>query len=159
MKRKRLTKPRHQQNKNVLKNYLEESRVTSSTPAQLDCTPTILSVLLCMKKEGYSQATLRFASKALKFLNDPCNLDDPESVKEFIADYNSANSYKRNLCYAYNHYLEFKGLEWNSTNTARAIHIVKPLEKLLDVGLQLLEVGMPVLITGVALYLGLPSTI
>jgi hypothetical protein len=41
----------------------------------------------------------------------------------------------------------------------RAIHIVKPLEKLLDVGLQLLEVGMPVLITGVVLYLGVPSTI
>jgi hypothetical protein len=113
MKRKRLTKPRHQQNKNVLKNYLEESRVTSSTPAQLDCTPTILSVLLYMKKEGYSQATLRFVSKALKFLNAPCNLDDPESVKEFVADYNSANSYKRNICHAYNHYLEFKGLELN----------------------------------------------
>ena len=45
-------------------------RVTSSTPAFLDCTPTILSVLLCMKKEGYSQATLRFVSKALKFLSD-----------------------------------------------------------------------------------------
>jgi hypothetical protein len=66
-----------------------------------------------MKKEGYSQATLRFVSKALKFLNDPCNLDDPESVKEFVANYDTANSYKRNLCYAYNHYLEFKGLEWN----------------------------------------------
>jgi len=59
-------------------------RVTSSTPAQLNCTPTILSVLLSMKKEGYSQATLRFVSKALKFLNGNCNLDDPESVKEFL---------------------------------------------------------------------------
>jgi hypothetical protein len=66
-----------------------------------------------MKKEGYSQATLRFVSKALKFLNDPCNLDDPESVKEFVANYDTANSYKRNICYAYNHYLEFKGLELN----------------------------------------------
>ena len=92
---------------------LNRRRVTSSTPALLDCTPTILSVLLSMKKEGYSQATLRFVSKALKFLNDNCNLDDPESVKELVANYDSANSYKRNLCYAYNHYLEFKGLEGN----------------------------------------------
>jgi len=67
-----------------------------------------------MKKQGYSEASLRFASKALKFLNSQCNLNDPESVKEFIANYDSASSYKRNLCYAYSHYLKFAGLEWKS---------------------------------------------
>jgi len=50
----------------------------------------------------------------LKFLNSQCNLNDPESVKEFIANYDSASSYKRNLCYAYSHYLKFAGLEWKS---------------------------------------------
>ena len=79
---------------------LNRRRVTSSTPAQLDCTPTILSVLLSMKKEGYSEATLRFVSKALKFPNDNCDLNNPENVKEFIASYDSASSYKRTLCYA-----------------------------------------------------------
>ena len=54
-----------------------------------------------MKKEGYNLATLKFVSKALKFLNARYNLDDPENVKEFIANYDSASSYKRNLCYAY----------------------------------------------------------
>ena len=92
---------------------LNRRRVTTSTPALIDCTPTILSVLLSMKKEGYSESTLTFINKALKFLNDNCNLDDPENVKEFIANYDSANSYKRNLCYGYNHYLEFNGLEWD----------------------------------------------
>jgi integrase len=67
-----------------------------------------------MKKKGYSSSTLKFVSKALKFLNDNCNLNDPESVKEFIAKYDSANSYKRNLCYAYSHYLKWNGLSWNS---------------------------------------------
>ena len=66
-----------------------------------------------MRKQGYSEASLRFASKALKFLNSRCNLNDPESVKEFIAKYDSASSYKRNLCYAYSHYLKFVGLSWS----------------------------------------------
>ena len=91
---------------------LNRRRVTTSTPALSDYTPTIVNVLLSMKKEGYSQDTLRFVSKALKFLNNHCNLNDTENVKEFIANYQSADSYKRNLCYAYEHYVEFNNLVW-----------------------------------------------
>jgi len=65
-----------------------------------------------MKKQGYSEPSLKFTSKALKFLNSKTNINDPEAVKEFIACYDSASSYKRNLCYAYSHYLKFAGLSW-----------------------------------------------
>ena len=50
-------------------------------------------------------------------------------------------------------------IEPQATLTSTVTYAVRPLQKLLDVGLQLLEVGMPVLITGVVLYLGLASTI
>jgi hypothetical protein len=40
--------------------------------------------------------------------------------------------------------------------TLTVTYTYRPFEKLLDVGLQLLEVGMPVLITGLVLSFGLP---
>jgi integrase len=68
--------------------------------------------LLHMKSKGYSQYTLRFVSKALKFLAKHSNLDNPESVKNFIANHNTTDNYKRNLCIAYNHYVKYHGLTW-----------------------------------------------
>ena len=65
-----------------------------------------------MKNNGYSYHTLRFVSKALKFLEKNTNLDNPESVKSFIANYQAAESYKKNLCLAYNHYVKFYDLQW-----------------------------------------------
>ena len=50
-------------------------------------------------------------------------------------------------------------IEAKATLTSTATYAVRPLEKLLDVGLHLLEIGMPVLITGLVLYVGLPSTL
>jgi integrase len=80
-------------------------------------------VLLHLKNQGYSFDTLKNISKALKFLAKNCNLNNPENVKNFIADYNSATSYKKNLCYAYNHYVKYHRLTWNKPN-------YKPQERL-----------------------------
>jgi len=69
-----------------------------------------------MKNQGYSSHTIKFVSKALKFLAKHCNLDKPENVKNFIANYGSATSYKRNLCIAYDHYARYHGLTWEKPN-------------------------------------------
>ena len=66
-----------------------------------------------MKKNGLSDYSIRFTSKALKFLSKNCNLNDPENVKSFISSLNVSNGYKRNLCIAYNKYVKVNGLSWN----------------------------------------------
>ena len=65
-----------------------------------------------MKNNGYSNSTLKFTSKALKLIAKNTNLDNPENVKTFIANYQTAESYKKNLCLAYKHYVKFHGLSW-----------------------------------------------
>jgi integrase len=65
-----------------------------------------------MKKNGYSKYTINYTRKALQLLNKNCDLEDPDSVKEFIARQDTTTSYKRNLCYSYEHYLKHHGLTW-----------------------------------------------
>ena len=65
-----------------------------------------------MKKQGYSEHTINFVRKALVRIQNGCNFTDPDDVKAFIAKLDVAESYKRNLCYAYEHYLKLNGLSW-----------------------------------------------
>ena len=65
-----------------------------------------------MKKQGYAEHTIDFVRKALNRIQSGCDFSNPESVKSFIARLDVAESYKRNLCYAYDHYLKLNGLEW-----------------------------------------------
>ena len=96
-------------------------------------SPKILNTLLSLRKQGYSKSSLKFVSKALKFLSNHCNLDNPENVKLFIARYDSASSYKRNLCYAYNHYLSYVGLSWTSPKYHASNKLPKiPIEEKLN---------------------------
>ncbi len=72
-----------------------------------------LNVLIEMEKEGKSQYTIHFTSKALALLNQNCNLQNPEQVKTFIAKKNVSNAYKRNLCIAYNKFCKHYKIQWN----------------------------------------------
>lgn len=65
-----------------------------------------------MKKQGLSDYTINFTRKALNFLDKHVDLSNPEQVKEFVAYYDANDSYKRNLCYFYEHYLKTYGLTW-----------------------------------------------
>ena len=65
-----------------------------------------------MKQEGYSDYTIRFTGKALRFLSRRCNLNVPEDVKQFISIHETTSAYKRNLVYAYERYMKLYGLEW-----------------------------------------------
>jgi len=66
-----------------------------------------------MKKNAYSEYSINFTRKALTFLAKNCNLNNPDSVKTFIANHKASNHYKRNLCIAYNKYTIYYKLDWN----------------------------------------------
>ncbi len=51
-------------------------------------------------------------SKCLYVLEKHTNLNDPESVKTFVATLDKNNGYKRNLIMAYEHYARIHNLTW-----------------------------------------------
>jgi integrase len=93
----------------------------------------VFPVLWGMKKQGYSEHTINFVRKALNVLLKGCGLDDPERVKNYIARLDTADFYKRNLCYAYEHVLKLKGLSWEKPRYYACDRLPKiPEEKTID---------------------------
>ena len=72
----------------------------------------IVNTLINLRRQGISKTTLRLVSYNLKFLSKYCDLDDPESVKEFISRHNVDDSYKKQLVRFYNHYCRVNGIKW-----------------------------------------------
>jgi len=74
----------------------------------------IFNVAWHLKKQGYSEETIRVTSKLLKGLakSASVDLDFPESVKACIAMKHCSNGYKENLVSAYARYVKFHGLFW-----------------------------------------------
>jgi len=65
-----------------------------------------------MKNNGKADLTIKFVDKALRRLNQLADLDNPEQVKQAIANLETSNSYKKNLVFAYNIYCEYYKIEW-----------------------------------------------
>jgi len=73
----------------------------------------IFKTLWTLKKNGYSEDTLKAKGHRLRYLAKHVNLDDPEVVKGYIASRPDwSNSYKQGVAYAYNSYVEANGLQW-----------------------------------------------
>ena len=72
----------------------------------------IVNVLIKLKGAGLAEGTLRNISFCLAKISRHANLDNPEEVKLFIANLKVANSYKQNLCKAYNYYAKLNGINW-----------------------------------------------
>jgi len=108
---------------------------SNPTPRTMD-EPTaqrIFQVLWQMKKDGYSENTLKPIGRRLKNLAKHANLDKPEKIKEFIAKVDWSNGYKENIVNSYNHYAIFHRLEWKKPRYQRAFSIKKlPLESDID---------------------------
>jgi integrase len=79
-----------------------------------------------MKNDNRSEYTIKNTSKALDVLSKHTNLNEPEQVKQFIANLNASNGYKRNLSIAYNKYVKFYNLQWNMPH-------YKPQSKLIKI--------------------------
>jgi integrase len=86
-----------------------------------------------MKSDNKSDDTIKFTRKALTYLSKHTTLNEPEAVKAFIANLKVSNSYKKNLCIAYNQYCNFTQTIWNKPRyeqEAKNIALA-PKEKLL----------------------------
>ena len=64
------------------------------------------------EKRHKADSTINFTRKALTFLSKHTSLGEPEAVKAFIAQLDSKNGYKRNLCIAYNKYAKYYSINW-----------------------------------------------
>jgi len=65
-----------------------------------------------MKNNAKSDYTIKFTDKALRRISQQADLNNPEQVKQFIANLQTATSYKKNLCWAYNKYCQYYKIEW-----------------------------------------------
>lgn len=104
------------------------SRTTDEPTAQ-----RVFEVLWEMKKDGYSENTIKPIGIRLRNLAKHVNLDKPEEIKSFIARADWSNGYKENMVNAYNHYAVFHKLSWKRPRYQRAFSIKKlPLESDID---------------------------
>jgi len=71
-----------------------------------------LNVLIKLTNNGKAEDTVKFVDKALSRIAQHADLDKPEQVKQFIANLQTADSYKRNLCFAYDHYCDYYKIVW-----------------------------------------------
>jgi integrase len=72
----------------------------------------IFQVAWELKKQGKSPYTIQNVNKGLKVLAKHCNLDKPEQVRGFIAQYDRKDGYKRRLVYSYDKYIQVHNLQW-----------------------------------------------
>ena len=65
-----------------------------------------------MKNNAKADCTIKFVDKALRRIQQFADLNNPEQVKQFIANLNTSNSYKKNLCFAYKQYCDHYKITW-----------------------------------------------
>jgi integrase len=63
--------------------------------------------------------------KRLKFLAKNVDLNEPEKVKEFIANQNYSDGYKDNLIDAYSHFCQFNKIQWIKPHYMREERITR----------------------------------
>ena len=95
-------------------------KVVGSNPADPTTRGTgparahIFRTLWTLKKNGYSDGTLKSKGERLRHLAKHVNLDEQEAVKGYIANQaNWSNAYKQGIAYAYKSYVEINGLLWS----------------------------------------------
>ena len=97
-------------------------------------TEQILQVIWEIKKQGLSKYTIENINKKLKVLAKHCNLNNPETVRDFIAKFDRKDGYKRALCYAYNKYTQIHNIQWNKPKYYQPAKLPRiPLEKDIDI--------------------------
>jgi len=65
-----------------------------------------------MKNNGKAETTIKFVDKALTHISQYADLNEPEQVKEFIANKPVTNGTKKYYCIAYNRYCQYYGIQW-----------------------------------------------
>ena len=76
--------------------------------------PKIINVLVSMENNAKSKSVINSTRKELTNLSKRANLDEPEQIKQTIAQMKTGNAYKRMLVQAYNRYVKYYKLQWNA---------------------------------------------
>ena len=93
----------------------------------------IFNTLWEMKKNGYSEETIKTTSQRLKRLVQNVNFNDPEEVKGWIANHQCSVGYKCGLVDCYDRYVKFNDLQWSKLNYKREDSLIKlPTEERID---------------------------
>jgi integrase len=97
---------------------------------------TIINVLINMKNNGKADTTIKFVDKALTYISQHANLDNPEEVKQLIANKPVTIGTKKYYCIAYNRYCQYYGIQWQQPKYQakaknRRIPTTKQLEMLI----------------------------
>ena len=69
-------------------------------------------MLINLKNNAKSDSTIKFVDKALTRISKYADLNNPQQVKRFIANLETADSYRRNLCFAYKQYCDYYQIQW-----------------------------------------------
>ena len=121
-----------------------------------------IAVLLELKKEGRRESTLLSIGRKLRYLEKHCDLDNPEKVKEYVANLQCSDGHKDNLIDIYAQYARFNNIQWTKPKYQREERITRvPKEEQInkiishstlkyavaysmirDVGLRPVELGM-----------------
>jgi len=65
-----------------------------------------------MKNQNKSRYTITTTDKALQLISKNADLNDPEAVKNYIANKNVSSGYKKILCTAYDKYANYYQIQW-----------------------------------------------
>ena len=79
-----------------------------------------------MRNNNKSNYTVKFTRKALTYICNHTDINNPETVKALIASMQVSDGYKKNLCTAYNTYCKLYNIQWNKPQyrqEAKHIHI------------------------------------
>jgi len=69
-------------------------------------------VILELKKQGKAEETINGYSRRLRHLAKNTDINNPETVKAYIANKESSNANKEAYANAYDHFVKFYGLKW-----------------------------------------------
>ena len=91
-----------------------EKREAGATKACFDVKGKILEFAWLLKKQGYSEETIRLHVSALRTLHKRgADLYNPESVKEVITRQKWSETRRRNVINAYSRFLKHEGIQWD----------------------------------------------
>jgi len=91
-----------------------EKREAGATEACFDVKGKILEFAWLLKKQGYSEETIRLHVSALRTLHKRgADLYNPESVKEVITRQKWSETRRRNVINAYSRFLKHEGIQWD----------------------------------------------
>jgi len=101
---------------------LPKKYIFSANPTPIN---TIVNVLISLENNGKSKSTIQCTDKILTYISKKADLNNPETVKHFIAKHECTNAYKKNMCLAYNRYCQHYKIEWTMPKYKPEQHLIK----------------------------------